>query len=185
MSSSHNTPLVKSDIDTDFEIRSEDKIPNASVPDRPVWYNLNYFVAGILFGILLVKSEVISWFRIQEMFRSQSFHMYGVIGSAVMVGMVSVFLIKRLKLKSMTGEPITFPTKPFHKGNIFGGLLFGFGWALTGASWAVVRSDRNRRNSYCSYPSKRDRRHVDVWQVVSPSSALIDCWGKSLQQRDS
>lgn len=133
MNNPHNTPLVKSSLDTDFEIRSTEKKESEDVSSQPVWYNLNYFVAGILFGILLVKSEVISWFRIQEMFRFQSFHMYGVIGSAVMVGMISVFVIKRFNLKSMTGEPITFPTKPFHKGNIFGGLLFGFGWALTGA----------------------------------------------------
>ncbi len=113
MSKSHNTPLVNSALDTDFRIRSTDVKAEPGTSNQPVWYNLNYFVAGILFGILLVKSEVISWFRIQEMFRFQSFHMYGVIGSAVMVGMVSVFVIKRLKLKSMTGEPITFPTKPF------------------------------------------------------------------------
>lgn len=119
---------------TDFEVRSLDESAQTNqAHDQPVWYNLNYFAAGILFGVLLVKSEVISWFRIQEMFRFQSFHMYGVIGSAILVGMVSVFIIKRFKLKTMTNEPITFVRKPMHKGNIYGGLLFGFGWALTGA----------------------------------------------------
>jgi uncharacterized protein len=117
----------------DFEVRSLDEADSAAEQDRPIWFNLNYFAAGILFGILLVKSEVISWFRIQEMFRFQSFHMYGVIGSAVMTGMISVFIIKRLKLKSLTGEPITFYSRKFNKGNIYGGLLFGCGWALTGA----------------------------------------------------
>jgi uncharacterized protein len=81
----------------------------------------------------LTKGEVSSWFRIQEMFRLQSFHMYGVIGSALLVGMISVWIIKRFNLKSIDAEAITFPVKHFHKGQIFGGLLFGFGWALTGA----------------------------------------------------
>ena len=67
------------------------------------------------------------------MFRLQSFHMYGVIGSAVVVGIISVWLIKRFKIKTIYGEPIEFVSKKFNKGNIYGGLLFGFGWALTGA----------------------------------------------------
>lgn len=95
--------------------------------------NLKYLAAGLLFGIILVKSEVISWFRIQEMFRLQSFHMYGVIGSAVITGMVSVWLIKKLRIKTVDGEPVVIPPKKFSKGNIYGGLLFGFGWAITGA----------------------------------------------------
>ena len=90
-------------------------------------------IAGILFGIIIVKSEVISWFRIQEMFRLQSFHMYGVIGSAIAVGMLSIFLIKKFKIKSIDGEAIKLDTKKFNKGQILGGLLFGCGWALTGA----------------------------------------------------
>jgi uncharacterized membrane protein YedE/YeeE len=94
---------------------------------------VKYLIVGIFFGIVLVKSEVISWFRIQEMFRLQSFHMYGVIGSAVAVGMLSVWLIKKNKVKSIYGEPIQFVSKKFNKGNIYGGLLFGFGWAITGA----------------------------------------------------
>jgi len=98
-----------------------------------VWANLKYLILGILFGIVFVKAEIVSWFRIQEMFRLQSFHMYGVIGSAVLVGMLSVFIIKRFKIKSLSGEPITLQPKQFNKGQIYGGLLFGFGWALTGA----------------------------------------------------
>jgi uncharacterized protein len=95
--------------------------------------NLKYLAAGILFGIILVKAEVISWFRIQEMFRLQSFHMYGVLGSAVAVGALSVWLIKRFKVRTIYGEPIELLSKKFNKGQVYGGLLFGFGWALTGA----------------------------------------------------
>jgi uncharacterized protein len=95
--------------------------------------NLKYLIAGVLFGIVLVKSEVISWFRIQEMFRFQAFHMYGVIGSAVVVGMISVWLIKRFNLRSVNGETIVIPKKEFTWGNVYGGLIFGLGWAITGA----------------------------------------------------
>lgn len=120
--------------DTDFEVRSLDTVCiNESQLSHPWWYNFKYLLAGILFGIILVKSEVISWFRIQEMFRFQSFHMYGVIGSAIAVGMLSIWLIKKFKIKSIYGEPIEFHPKKFNKGNVIGGLLFGFGWALTGA----------------------------------------------------
>jgi uncharacterized membrane protein YedE/YeeE len=92
-----------------------------------------YFLLGTLFGIVFVKAEIVSWFRIQEMFRFDSFHMYGVIGSAVFVGLISVQLIKRLKLKALNGETISIAPKVFHKGLIYGSLLFGIGWALTGA----------------------------------------------------
>lgn len=95
--------------------------------------NLKYLLLGMLFGILLVKSEVISWYRIQEMFRFQSFHMFGVIGSAVAVGALSVWLIKKFNIKTIKGEVIVIPDKEFHKGNIYGGLIFGLGWAITGA----------------------------------------------------
>lgn len=95
--------------------------------------NLVYLIIGILFGIVFVKAEIVSWFRIQEMFRLASFHMYGVIGSAVVVGLISVQLIKRLNLKTVGGETVYIAPKTFDKGQIFGGLLFGIGWALTGA----------------------------------------------------
>ncbi len=101
--------------------------------ESKVWGNLKYLVLGTLFGIVFVKAEIVSWFRIQEMFRLQSFHMYGVIGSAVVVGMLSVLIIKKFKIRSLSGEPITLKPKQFNKGQIYGGLLFGFGWALTGA----------------------------------------------------
>src|SRR5690349_24625987 len=116
-----NIPLMEN---TDFEVRSLDAICiNESELKHPWWYKLKYLLMGLLFGIILVKSEVISWFRIQEMFRLQSFHMYGVIGSAVVVGMISVWLIKKYKIKTIYGEPIEFNSKKFNKGKIYGGLL--------------------------------------------------------------
>lgn len=122
------------DLNTDFEVRTQNSMcVNRSELDKPFWSNLKFTIAGILFGIILVKSEVISWFRIQEMFRLQSFHMYGVIGSAIMVGIISVFIIKKFKIRSIDGEAILLDPKKFNKGQIYGGLLFGFGWALTGA----------------------------------------------------
>ncbi|MBC7409254.1 MAG: YeeE/YedE family protein [Arcicella sp.] len=95
--------------------------------------NLKYIIAGTLFGIIAVKSEIISWFRIQEMFRLTSFHMYGVIGTAVVVGIISIQIIKRLNIKTLSGEKISIAPKSFQKGQIYGGLIFGFGWAITGA----------------------------------------------------
>jgi len=119
---------------TDFEVKSLDRLSdqNAKV-NTSIAGNIKYLIAGILFGIVLYKAVVISWFRIQEMFRLQSFHMYGVLGSAVVTGIISVLIIKKLKLKTFNGEEITFPEKKFNKGQIYGGLIFGFGWALTGA----------------------------------------------------
>ena len=122
------------DLHTDFEVRAQHSIcVNRSELDKPLWSNLKFTIAGILFGIILVKSEVISWFRIQEMFRLQSFHMYGIIGSAIVVGIISIFIIKKFKIRSIDGEVIRFDPKKFNKGQIYGGLLFGFGWAMTGA----------------------------------------------------
>ncbi|MCB9165341.1 MAG: YeeE/YedE family protein [Flavobacteriales bacterium] len=106
---------------------------NESELKHPWWYNLKYSAWGILFGIVFVKAEIVSWFRIQEMFRFESFHMYGVIGTAVVVGAISVLLIKRLKARTIYGEEIHIPNKTFNKGQIYGGLLFGLGWAITGA----------------------------------------------------
>ena len=121
-------------VNTDFEVRSLDAMCiNESELKHPWWYNFKYAAMGMFFGIILIKSEVVSWFRIQEMFRLESFHMYGVIGSAVVTGIISVWLIKRFKVKTIYGEPILLPTKKFNKGQIFGGLIFGLGWAITGA----------------------------------------------------
>src|SRR6187397_236646 len=122
------------DLNTDFEVRSQNSMcVNRSELDKPLLSNFRFTIAGILFGIILIKSEVISWFRIQEMFRLQSFHMYGVIGSAIIVGIISIFIIKKFNIRSIDGEEIHFDPKKFNKGQVYGGLLFGFGWALTGA----------------------------------------------------
>jgi hypothetical protein len=95
--------------------------------------NLKYLLLGLIFGIILVKSEVISWFRIQEMFHFQSFHMFGIIGSAIVIGMISVAVIKFFNARSLGGERVVIPKKEFHWGNVLGGLIFGIGWAITGA----------------------------------------------------
>lgn len=126
--------ITISSFDTDHEVRALDTMCiNESHLTHKWYHNIKYIVVGILFGIVFVKAEIISWFRIQEMFRLQSFHMFGVIGSAVAVGALSVWLIKRYKLKTIYGEQIEFHPKKFNKGQVYGGLLFGLGWAMTGA----------------------------------------------------
>src|SRR5262245_44347273 len=95
--------------------------------------NLKYLLIGVAFGFVLTKSEAISWFRIQEMFRFQGFQMYGIFMTAVPVGMLSVWLIKRFQMKTISGEPIVIPQKKYNHGYIIGGFLFGIGWAFTGA----------------------------------------------------
>jgi len=95
---------------------------------------LKFFLIGVYFGIVLIKGEVVSWFRIQEMFHFQSFYMYGVLGSAVAVGAVSIAIIRKFRINAMDGSAIRLEDKPFNKtGNLVGGIVFGCGWALTGA----------------------------------------------------
>nr|MBI1230866.1 YeeE/YedE family protein [Cytophagales bacterium] len=94
---------------------------------------LKYLIVGVLFGIIFVKAEIISWFRIQEMFRLDSFFMYGVIGSAILVGIISIQAIKRFDIKTISGERIQIGNKEFRKGQVIGGFIFGLGWAITGA----------------------------------------------------
>jgi uncharacterized protein len=95
---------------------------------------IKYIATGILFGVIMIKSEAVSWYRIQEMFRFQSFFMYGLIGSAVLPGIIIVALIKKFRMKDISGSPIRLlPKDPGWKKNLFGGTIFGFGWALTGA----------------------------------------------------
>ena len=95
---------------------------------------IKFLLVGIFFGIVLVKSEAVSWYRIFEMFRFQSFHMYGIIGSAVILGVILVWLIKRSRLKSIEGEEITFnPKDRVFTRYMVGGTIFGLGWALAGA----------------------------------------------------
>jgi uncharacterized membrane protein YedE/YeeE len=95
--------------------------------------NIKYLIVGVVFGTVFVKAEILSWFRIQEMFRFQSFFMYGAMTVAISVGITSVWLIKHFKIKTISGEPITFENKKFSKGQIYGGLIFGIGWAITGS----------------------------------------------------
>jgi uncharacterized protein len=96
---------------------------------------ISYFLLGTLFGIVLTKAEIVSWFRIQEMFRFESFHMYGIIASAIAVAAVSVALLRRAGVPTVTGESISIPAKKLGKGYRYwiGGALFGVGWAMTGA----------------------------------------------------
>ena len=96
---------------------------------------IRYFALGGLFGTVLIKAEVVSWFRIQEMFRFQSFQMYGVIMSAVVVAAISIVLLERAGVPTLAGEAISIPPRTLGKGYRYwiGGTLFGVGWALTGA----------------------------------------------------
>ncbi|MEM9546344.1 MAG: DUF6691 family protein [Bacteroidota bacterium] len=95
---------------------------------------LRFLLVGVLFGIVMTKSEAVSWFRIQEMFRFQSFHMYGIIGVAVIVGVGMHYIIKRKGMKNVEGKSIEFKPKPeTYKASLLGGSLFGLGWAMTGA----------------------------------------------------
>ena len=95
---------------------------------------LKYLITGIAFGVIMFKSEAASWFRIFEMFQFNSFHMYGIIGSALATGVIGIQLTKRLKLKSFSGEEIIIPPKAKGwKNYLFGGILFGLGWGLAGA----------------------------------------------------
>jgi hypothetical protein len=95
---------------------------------------LRFIGAGIFFGIVMVKSEAISWYRIQEMFRFQSFHMYGIIGTAVILGVSLVYLLKKFRIRDTEGNPIVFQDKDkTWRKYLIGGSVFGLGWALTGA----------------------------------------------------
>ncbi len=95
---------------------------------------LKYIIPGILFGIVMTKSEAVSWYRIQEMFRFESFHMYGIIGTAVTLAALMTFLLKKLRAKNIDGDEMVFTTKEMGlTKNIVGGIIFGLGWAMTGA----------------------------------------------------
>ncbi len=95
---------------------------------------VNYLLVGILFGVIMTKSEAISWFRIQEMFRFESFHMYGIIGTAVILGAIMTAFLKRSRMKNILGKQIVFDPKDISVPRyLFGGILFGLGWAMTGA----------------------------------------------------
>ena len=119
--------------DLDYEVRSLDSIcVNETELKHPWYYNFTYIFVGIIFGIVFVKAEIISWVRMQEMFRFQNFHMFGVMGTAVLTGAASIWLIKKFNIRTIHGEPVRFQKKRFHKGQVLGGLLFGLGWGMTG-----------------------------------------------------
>lgn len=92
-----------------------------------------YTFLGILFGIVLTKSEVVSWFRIRKMFLFEEPHMYLIIGSAITVGIISIQILKRMKINPISKEKFNLKGKKYHKGFIIGGVIFGAGWAITGA----------------------------------------------------
>jgi hypothetical protein len=95
---------------------------------------IKFLVLGTVFGLVMAKSEAMSWFRIQEMFRFQSFHMYGIIGTAVTLGVIGVALIKKFKIHDINGNPILFfPKEKSVVRYLIGGTIFGLGWALSGA----------------------------------------------------
>ncbi|CAG5070568.1 hypothetical protein DYBT9623_03114 [Dyadobacter sp. CECT 9623] len=128
-----NKALKENRAGQDISLVEEPEGTNMQQSPESFGSNLKYLIVGALFGIVFVKAEIISWFRIQEMFRLDSFHMYGVIGSAVVVGLISVLLIKKFNIKTMSGETVYIKDKIFQKGQVYGGLLFGIGWAITGA----------------------------------------------------
>jgi uncharacterized membrane protein YedE/YeeE len=95
---------------------------------------IKFLVLGIIFGVVMTKSEAVSWFRIQEMFRFQAFHMYGIIGTAVILGVIGVALIKKFKIRDFSGNEILFSPKDKSVYRyLIGGTIFGLGWALGGA----------------------------------------------------
>ena len=97
---------------------------------------VTYLIAGLLFGVILIKSEVVSWYRIQEMFRFQSFHMYGILGSAMLTALIAIQILRRVDAHALPGERISIPPKALGRGGYrywIGGMFFGAGWALTGA----------------------------------------------------
>jgi uncharacterized protein len=95
--------------------------------------NFKYLLVGIFFGWVLTKGEAISWYRIQEMFRFEGFHMFGIFMTAIPVGALCLWILRARHLKTWEGEAIDFPKKEYHHGVVLGSFLFGFGWALTGA----------------------------------------------------
>ena len=119
--------------DTDIEINTDPCADTSVQKPLPFSMVISFLLMGIYFGIVLTKAQVTSWIRIQEMFHFQSFHMYGVIGSAIITGAIGVQLLTHRNRQSISKQPITIRKVDFQKGQIVGGLIFGIGWALTGA----------------------------------------------------
>jgi uncharacterized membrane protein YedE/YeeE len=95
--------------------------------------DIKYILFGIVFGIILTKAEVISWFRIHDMFLFKEAYMYLIIGSAIATAAISVLLIKYFKVKTLDKKEIVINSKALNKGTVIGGVMFGIGWAMTGA----------------------------------------------------
>jgi uncharacterized protein len=95
--------------------------------------NVRYLILGTLFGIVLCKVQAVSWWRMQEMFHFDAFHLYGLFATAIPTGMISILLIKKFNIKTISGEPIIIPKKKFNWGYVIGGVIFGTGWAFSGA----------------------------------------------------
>jgi hypothetical protein len=139
---------------------------------------LPYFLLGTAFGFVIVESEAVSWFRIQEMFRFDAFHMYGILSTAVLTAAVSVLIIKRLGVRDGEGTPLGFPPKTLGSGVRY---LAGHGVrAGLGADRCVSRSDhradRRRFNRHGRYAPERTRRHVDLRLRASQAPALNGCY---------
>jgi len=116
---------TENEIKTDSTSKSPEGISNLAL--------VMSLLMGTFFGIVLTKSEVVRWQRVHDMFLFKEAHMYLIIGVGVVVAMISMLIIKSMQAKSIEGQPIVYKPKPFHKGTIIGGTLFGAGWAITGA----------------------------------------------------
>jgi uncharacterized membrane protein YedE/YeeE len=130
--------------------------------------NLKYLLVGAFFGFVLTKSEAISWYRIQEMFRFEGFQMYGIFMTAIPTGAISLYFIRKLNLKTISGETIGIPKKKFHPGIIPGSLIFGFGWALTGA---------------CPGPLYAQIGAGYVVTIITLAAAILGTWSLSYLQK--
>ncbi len=130
--------------------------------------NLKYLLAGIVFGVALTKAEAISWFRIQEMFRFEAFQMFGIFMTAIPVGALSIFIIKMMKIKSIDGQQVEIPPKVYSHGIVIGSLIFGFGWALTGA---------------CPGPLYAQIGSGSLVTIVTLLSAIAGTWTYGLLQK--
>lgn len=122
---------------------------------------LKFLLLGTYFGLVLTKAEVISWYKIRNMFFFREPDLYLIIGSAVAVGAVSVWLIKRFRLRPVTGEPLDIPGKPLNKGTVIGGFLFGLGWFVTGT---------------CPGPIYAQIGSGEAWALFTLAGALLGAW---------
>lgn len=122
---------------------------------------LRFLLLGAYFGLVLTKAQVISWYKIRDMFFFREPDLYLIIGSAVLVGMVSLALIKRFRLRPVTGEPLDIPGKALDKGTVIGGFLFGLGWFVTGT---------------CPGPIYAQIGAGEAWALFTLAGALIGTW---------